>query len=213
MLAMAKTAYFNEPSRIDLDAPGRRGRKRRATAHRIFKSAIELMQKDGFNGVSIEQICERADVARATFFQHFSSKAALMSVFTDLVRQRIEDELAKELLAPTNQLRLIVEHLQQLTTELGPIAPDLLSAFVTEPGGGFRIDDPETGMVQLIVGIVKQGQAEGTITANWSPEEVAIGLVSAWVGVARHNVRPPECWDGAPLGRILDLFMSGLTPR
>jgi AcrR family transcriptional regulator len=210
---MATTSYFDEPPRADLEGLGRSGRKKRATAHRIFKSAIELMQKDGFDGVSIEQICRRADIARATFFQHFSSKAALMDVFTDIVRQRIEVELDEESLCPTGQLRLIVAHLNRLSAELGPVAPDLLTAFVAGPGGGFRVDDPETGLVELIVGIVKQGQSQGTFAADWSPEDVAIGLVSSWVGVSRHSVRQPQCWDGAPLTRMLDLFLSGLTPR
>ncbi len=210
---MAKIDYFHQPLRADLEVSGRRGKKKRATAHRIFRSAIELMQKEGFDRVSIEQICERADVARATFFQHFSSKAALFDVFTEIVRERIEDELAEEALSPTEQLHLIVLHLERLTIELGPIAPDLLAAFVAGPGGGFRIDDPDTGMAQLIVGIVKRGQTEGSFDAKWSPEDVAIGLVSSWVGVSRHNMRRPDPWDGTPLRRMLDLFLSGLAPR
>jgi AcrR family transcriptional regulator len=213
---MAPIRYFDAPERDDPEGSGRRGRKKRATAHRIFIAAVDLMQRDGFNGVSIEQICERADIARATFFQHFSSKSALMAIFSDIVRQRIESELAEADLAPLEQLRLIVEHLTRLTNELGPIAPDLLSAFVAEPGGGFRVDDPETGLAELIVRIVKRGQADGAFADHWSAEDVAVSLVSSWAGVSRRHVgmeagRP--CYDIGPLHNILDLFLNGLSSR
>lgn len=210
---MGKIDYFDEPPRADPESPGRRGQKKRVTAHRIFKAAVELMRKDGFDRVSVDQICERADVARATFFQHFSSKAALMDVFTDIVRQRIDDELEEKRLSPTEKLHFIADHLERLTRELGPIAPEMLSAFAAEPGGGFRVDDPESGVAQLIVAIVKEGQAEGSFAADWSPEEVAIGLVSAWVGVSKRRVRRPESCSDRLLHRMLDLLLSGLTPR
>ncbi len=208
---MAQTKYFDElPDDV---AATRRGRKKRATAHRIFKSAIELMQKDGYDGVSIEQICERAEVARATFFQHFANKAALMSVFSDVVRQRIEGELAVAEMTPEEQLRFIADHLQRLTDEVGAIAPEMIAAFITEPGAGFRIDDPGTGVARLIVGIVGEGQADGVFADHWSPEDVAICLVAAWVGVGRHRLSRPGARGETPLHGVLDLVLSGLTPR
>ena len=210
---MSSLKYFDATEVSEDQAEGRRGRKKRATAHRIFTSAIELMRKDGYHGVSIEQICERADVARATFFQHFANKAALMGVFTDIVRKRIETELALETLAPVEQLRHIVDHLQKLTSELGPVAPDMLAAFIAEPGNDFRIDDPDVGIAQLIVPIISRGQADGTFDDQWSPEDVAISLVSAWVGVARRNAAHPNLADGRPLDPILDLFLIGLISR
>ena len=209
---MSDTSYFDPPPGVDEETTGRRGRKKRATAHRIFKSAIELMQQDGYHGVSIEQICERADVARATFFQHFANKAALMGVFTDIVRQRIENELAMERLSPIEQLHLIVDHLHRLTEEIGPIAPDLLSAFIAEPGIGFRVDDPNAGVAELIVDIIKAGQADGSFAPKWSPEDVAISMVSSWVGVARNRaVYGPR--ESSALPGVLDLLLTGLKPR
>lgn len=210
---MAQTNYFDLPPLDVSETSGRRMRKKRATAHRIFRSAIELMQKDGFDGVTIEQICERADVARATFFQHFSSKAALMSAFSDIVRYRIEDELAQEALSPTEQLHLIVDHLQRLAKELGPIAPDMLSAFTTEPGGGFHVDDPETGLTQLIVGIVKQGQTDGTYSRQLSAEDIAISVISAMVSVLRRHVSSVSSSEDGPLHGVLEFILDGLKTR
>ncbi|MEL6569107.1 MAG: TetR/AcrR family transcriptional regulator [Pseudomonadota bacterium] len=210
---MSRLKYFDTPPAAEDETEGRRGRKKRATAHRIFKSAIELMQKDGYHGVSIEQICKRADVARATFFQHFANKAALMGVFTDIVRKRIETELAMETVTPIDQLRHIVDHLQRLTDEMGPVSADMLTAFIAEPGNDFRIDDPEAGIAQLIVPIIEIGQSDGTFAQHWSPNDVAISLVSSWVGVARRNTICPDPSNGGPLNRVLDLILNGLIER
>ncbi len=210
---MISSAFLDDFLSTDDETIGRRGRKKRATAHRIFRSAIELMQQDGFHGVSIEQICERADVARATFFQHFANKAALMGMFTDVVCQRIDKDTAMDALPAQEQLRRVADHLQHLTDELGAVAPEMLSAFISEPGCEFAIDDPNTGVARLILGIVQKGQADGTFAAQWSSEDVAISIVASWVGVARRRVLGGAGRDGACLHGVVDLFVSGLAPR
>lgn len=210
---MARHNYFDTVADPPISGE-KRGRKKRATAHRIFKSAIELMQADGFHGVSVEQICDRAGIARATFFQHFSSKAELMGLFSDIVRQRIEVELAETELSPLAQLRLIADHLQAMTEELGDVAPDMIAAFTATPGGGFRVEDTGTGMAKLLVGIIRQGQMDGSLSKQWSVDDIAISLVSCWVGLSRHRLSataaPP---DPAPSHTALDLLLSGISSR
>ena len=208
---MSELGYFDPLP--DEDPSQKRGRKKRATAHRIFTSAIELMQEDGFNNVSIEQICERAGIARATFFQHFGSKAALMGVFTDIVRQRISSELSDSNLAPFDQLRLIADHLQRLADELGTVAADMLAAFTMDPSVRFRVDDPTTGVTQLVARIIEKGQADGTFDDRWSAQDAAISLMAAWVAVSRHRVSNPQVSRGSVLHEVLDQHLLGLAPR
>lgn len=208
---MGDRRYF-DPLPEEETAP-RRGRKKRATAHRIFTSAIDLMRKDGFDGVSVEQICERAGIARATFFQHFRSKAALMGVFSDIVRHRIAEELSDNGMSPIQQLRQIADHMQKLSDELGAVAPQMLSAFSVEPGVGFRVEDPETGVAQLVVGIVEKGQEDGVFSSDWCARDVAISLVASWVAIARHRAANPAANQGQHLHDTLDLHLRGLVTR
>lgn len=136
-----------------------------------------------------------------------------MGVFADVVRQRISAELTRQVLPPTAQLELIVDHLQRLTNELGSIAPDMMSAFITERGGALGVEELNAGLAELIVGVVRQGQTDGSFTAHASAEIVALSLVSAWVGVARHHVSQGAECDGSPLRRVLELFLDGLATR
>jgi AcrR family transcriptional regulator len=49
-------------------------RKRRQARQRIIQAAEELFLERGFDGVSVGDIAERAEVGRTTFFRHFGDK-------------------------------------------------------------------------------------------------------------------------------------------
>ena len=60
-----------------LDEPkpeGLRARKRRATENAIETSAVKLALDLGVENVTVEAICELADISRSTFFNYFSSR-------------------------------------------------------------------------------------------------------------------------------------------
>ena len=210
---MTASNYFDELPGPEAGTEGRRGRKKRATAHRIFRSAITLMRAEGFHSVTIEQICDHADVARATFFQHFANKAALLGFFSSVVCQRIEIELQLRVYNPAEQLALIADHLQLLTDELGPIAPDMLSAFIADPGSHFHIDKPKTGISALVVQSIHKGQEEGIFDRSWHPNDVAICLVSAWVGLGRQRVANPKAEESPAYHAVLDLISRGVMAQ
>ena len=58
----------------DDSAPGRRERKKLATRDAIRQAALDLFEDRSFGQVTVEDICERADVASSTFFRHFPTK-------------------------------------------------------------------------------------------------------------------------------------------
>ncbi|MDH6196167.1 AcrR family transcriptional regulator [Mycobacterium frederiksbergense] len=49
-------------------------RKRSATRERIAAAAAQLVSDQGLNAATIDRIAEAAEIGRATFFRHFSSK-------------------------------------------------------------------------------------------------------------------------------------------
>jgi AcrR family transcriptional regulator len=49
-------------------------RKQRLARQRIIEAARELFRERGFDGVSVADIAERAEVGRTTFFRHFGDK-------------------------------------------------------------------------------------------------------------------------------------------
>jgi AcrR family transcriptional regulator len=76
-------------------AEGRRERKRRETRERIAEVAKKLFLARGFDGTTIEDITEAADVSKRTFFGYFPSKEDLIFAWQDT----FGDDLAAAILA------------------------------------------------------------------------------------------------------------------
>jgi AcrR family transcriptional regulator len=65
-------------------------RKRRQARQRIIEAARELFLERGYDGVSVGDIAERAEVGRTTFFRHFGDKQEV--VFAN--EQKLLDTIA-----------------------------------------------------------------------------------------------------------------------
>ncbi|MGN6198141.1 TetR/AcrR family transcriptional regulator [Humibacter sp.] len=53
-----------------------RERKKHQTRQAIHEAALDLVDQNGLDGTTIEQICQHADVSPRTFFNYYPSKAA-----------------------------------------------------------------------------------------------------------------------------------------
>ncbi|MBQ4559754.1 MAG: TetR/AcrR family transcriptional regulator [Tyzzerella sp.] len=57
----------------------RQQQKSKETKERIFQAAKEILQKNGYENLSIKNICEVAGVSNGSFYHHFQSKDDLLS--------------------------------------------------------------------------------------------------------------------------------------
>jgi AcrR family transcriptional regulator len=55
---------------------------------RILETAYDLFSRRGIRAVGIDEVIERADVAKATLYRHFPSKDALALAFLELREER-----------------------------------------------------------------------------------------------------------------------------
>jgi AcrR family transcriptional regulator len=69
---------------------------------RILQTAGQLFFQRGYSEVGINEIIERAETAKASFYQHFSSKEALCEAWLAAVHDRSEDQRAALLAAASN---------------------------------------------------------------------------------------------------------------
>lgn len=57
--------------------------KSKETKARIFKAAKHIMQKKGYEQLSIKNICEEAGVSNGSFYHHFKTKDDLLSYYIE----------------------------------------------------------------------------------------------------------------------------------
>jgi AcrR family transcriptional regulator len=71
-------------------------RGKAATQERILVAATELFLAQGYEGTTVAQVGERAGVARATVFWHFSDKASLFREAFSRLLEPIRASLARD---------------------------------------------------------------------------------------------------------------------
>ncbi|PZT71157.1 hypothetical protein DN402_02720 [Streptomyces sp. SW4] len=76
---------------------GRRERNKIKIKERLYAAALELFAERGYEQTSVDEIAERADVARGTFFNHFQRKEDLISTWGERRRERLVAVMADAL--------------------------------------------------------------------------------------------------------------------
>ncbi len=63
-----------------------RGSRREATRQKLYEAAVTLIAEQGFSATTVDEIAERAGVAKGTVYYNFASKSAL---FEELLRHGV----------------------------------------------------------------------------------------------------------------------------
>src|SRR5882757_7171577 len=75
---------------VRVAAPDRRVRRTRKQLHDAF---IALVIEKGYEKTTIQDILDRADVGRSTFYVHYRDKEALLTANFDAMQEHLEYEL------------------------------------------------------------------------------------------------------------------------
>jgi TetR/AcrR family transcriptional regulator, cholesterol catabolism regulator len=87
----------------------RRERKKEETKERIFKEAIRLFTKRGFANTTIDDITERADVAKGTFFNYFPRKEAVLGYLSEQRLEEVEADAETIFSSPRSAREKLIE--------------------------------------------------------------------------------------------------------
>jgi TetR/AcrR family transcriptional regulator, cholesterol catabolism regulator len=75
---------------------GRRERKKVEVRDRIRAAALSLFREKGYEATTVEEIAERADVAKGTFFNYFPRKDSLLVALGEEMMEQLQDELGPQ---------------------------------------------------------------------------------------------------------------------
>jgi TetR/AcrR family transcriptional repressor of nem operon len=186
--------------------------KSEAKKDHILASGLEVMKANGYNGTSVKDIVEAAEVPKGSFYNYFESK----EVFAV---EAIEKAAADNLRAVSEMLR---------RSDIPPLQR-LEEFFATNVEGAcegdFRIgcflgnmcqemaDNCETIRLKikcvlgdttaLIEDVLRQAQSDGTLAAERDPAIMAEFLFNAWEG-ALMRMKASKCRE--PLDAFLTML-------
>lgn len=93
-----------------IDTVDGRSLRRERNAARLYDAAEELLATRSFDELTVDEICERAGVGRATFFRIFDTKAGLLREFN---RRLAEDARRRLQAAGDVDIRTALDHVRR----------------------------------------------------------------------------------------------------
>ena len=177
----------------------RRERKKEETRRRIFETAIALFRDKGFEQTTVDEITEKADVGRGTFFNYFPRKESVLAYLSE-ERVALAEENAAVLLedrASANDKLLDIysfaasAYLKDRELSRYVFNEWMQRAFQPTQEAGQRWH-------KLVVAVIEQGQAAGDLRADVNPVVMESLLSSVYISTLYH-------WLCCPVGSEMPL--------
>jgi AcrR family transcriptional regulator len=155
-------------------------RRKQEVRERILGAAFNLFLDQGVSATTIEDICERADVANRTFFNHFATRHDMMRALADERLLNLHDvafDRANEPV-PARLIGLfhdIASTLDQSSETYREVIAEMLAAAGYGIQRGFALHD-------TFLELVKEGVASGDVSAKHDPQTLADIIVGALTG-------------------------------
>ena len=201
---MSQAAEAHVVSRLD--------RRRRRSRAALVDAAVELFQEKGLRGTTLEEICERVDIAPRTFFNHFETREHL---YQAIAHQRAV-QFAEQLDAVCEDPRPLAPRLNDFFAFIGaylvarPLWRELVGEmfYLRHEGGNEAVRSRVLG--QAALRFVRDGVRRGEITRRHRPEVLADIFLGAQT-IAISNWCAGDDYDldaglGDAAGALLDLF-------
>jgi len=172
---------------------GRRERKKEETRRRITLSALELFHEKGFDATTVDEITERADVAKGTFFNYFPKKESVLEALSQEWMARAEEHSTHHGQTASERILAVFGGVAASYGEDRGLARMLVRVSMErmvcpEP------DPSRTGLYQRVVGAIRDGQASGEFRSDVDAD-AAFGVVASvfmgtllwWIGGGPHH--------------------------
>ena len=155
---------------------------------KILRAGLDQFHRVGFNGSSVEDITNLAEVPKGSFYNHFKSKEDLaVEVIDRYVEEGPQLILDDDTVAPLKRLKAYFSALGQEFVDSGFKKGCLLGNFSSELADHSapvrrRLEGAFDNWVRRLAVVIKEAQKTGDVDSKLKPEQLAGVLLSAFEG-------------------------------
>ena len=184
---MAQPLSMGRKGENRMEYAQRRKLQSEATARRILHTALELMRSQGFDQVSVRDICKAAGITTGAFYHHFPSKDALLEYgFAPLDDSVAAAMAGHEAEPPERRLWRLLSAYAEFMEDSRELIGRYYQRRIAVPGT--KSMDSRRYIHQAMLDCFRQAEKEGLLAPGHSPEWVADfcfrhfrGVVIDWV--------------------------------
>jgi TetR/AcrR family transcriptional regulator of autoinduction and epiphytic fitness len=190
---------------------GRAARRRDRRKSEIVAVALKILSTSGYQGMSLEEVAEQADIAKATLYHYFPGKDALVAAALEALTTDVLDRLRHELAAAGDrsayeQLRVLVTEQLRVLTELYPEVGKLFSFPTSWPQEhGESMKSMRRRHDEIFRAVVERGVAAGEF--DCPDPGVALHCLQGVLNHASVWLRPADDPDGSRAQAVVDAGM------
>ena len=170
------------------------GRASTGTKEKLIETARELIWRESYNAVSVDEICKRADVKKGSFYHYFPSKAHLAVEAMDAGMQEMKD-IYDDIFSPTRppverfslMAQHVIDHQKEIAAEYGHVCGCPFAGLGSEIAGQNDVISEKVADICVKKSAYYQSAlrdliAEGRVDASLNVEAKANELFSFIIG-------------------------------
>ena len=155
-------------------------RRKLEVREKILAAAFELFLSKGVAATTIEEICERADVANRTFFNHFATRQDMIRALAQRRLDNLHDVVFDRGGQPIpERIIAVFDDIAVALVGSGDTYRELIGEMLATSGYGIQRG---FNLHETFVELVKEGVARGEVSARHDAETLADIIVGALSG-------------------------------
>jgi AcrR family transcriptional regulator len=161
----------------------RRERRKLEVRGRILEAARDLFETQGFGATKVTEICERADVAHKTFFNHFPGKQDLVRQIAELAIGELLVDIEnarKEGRSTAERLSRFFSGMAERSVDAGPMFREVVTELVHVVHASTRRSEEARKLHDAFAAIVHDGLEAGDVTRRHDAETLTEMILGAY---------------------------------
>jgi AcrR family transcriptional regulator len=196
-------------------AATRKERRRRETADRIVEAAAALFAERGVAATPVTDICERADVARQTFFNHFPTKQDLtreLAVRGQAFFLEALEIARRECRTTGERIARVLAELHSTARAVGPLHRELMGEVLR-----VYFEAADEGVARALnrglEKLLRAGRMQGDVSRRHALEDQAALVLGALQNLVLEWAHRPDFPIAERSARMAQLLADALAPR